>query len=283
MSSVIKEKRHGRSDSKVYRAWSNMLSRCYNQKHPAYQYYGGEGVRVCDEWRDFRNFIADMGEPPTRLHTLGRSGFVYDKEHCRWETRLEQANNLKNNRRITFNGRTQTIAEWARELNLEYRILYNRIYRSWSIERSFFEKPRSQTTDIHRSRTYRAWDRMMGRCYRERDPSYKSYGGRGIRVCARWHNLANFLMDMGTCPDGYELDRKDPRGDYGPVNCRWAAPGTGKRSNHRQITHDGLTLNLHEWSRRVDIPVSTIATRLRRGLSSAEALQRRRRMALPVV
>jgi hypothetical protein len=73
---------------------------------------------------------------------------------------------------------------------------------------------------------------MMGRCYNQKGKKYNSYGGRGIRVCERWHKFENFLADMGIRPRGKTLDRKKVDGHYEPGNCRWATDHT-QRHNKR--------------------------------------------------
>jgi ribosomal protein S25 len=76
---------------------------------------------------------------------------------------------------------------------------------------------------------------MRVRCLNERNPAYKWYGGRGIKICARWRSFENFLADMGPRPSlKHSLDRIDSNGDYEPSNCRWADTKTQGR-NRRGI------------------------------------------------
>jgi len=81
---------------------------------------------------------------------------------------------------------------------------------------------------------YSSWTNMMRRCTHENDPRYPEWGGRGIRVCERWLNFANFLADMGERPPGMTLDRINNDGNYEPGNCRWATPH-GQQVNSRNF------------------------------------------------
>lgn len=70
--------------------------------------------------------------------------------------------------------------------------------------------------------TYRSWYSMLERCRNPSNASFRFYGARGIHVCERWHNIVNFVDDMGVRPVGMTLDRVNGEGDYEPGNCRWA-------------------------------------------------------------
>jgi len=126
-------------------------------------------------------------------------------------------------------------------------------------------------------REYRSWKDMRARCRNPNDTDWHLYGERGIRVCERWDDFANFLADMGRRPKAYTLDRIDTNGNYEPSNCRWATSKTqanNKRSNVC-ITVDGDTRTAQAWSDYYGIKRETVLWRLKQGWPVEKVLSRK--------
>ncbi len=126
---------HGKSGSRTYTIWVRMRDRCNNPKNLRFSQYGGRGIKVCDRWQSFDNFLADMGECPDgmSIDRVDANG-NYEPGNCRWATEKTQQNNRTTNRMITFDGRTQSLSEWAREIGIKPGTLRNRIESGWSLE-----------------------------------------------------------------------------------------------------------------------------------------------------
>jgi pentatricopeptide repeat protein len=84
------------------------------------------------------------------------------------------------------------------------------------------------------TRVYETWHSMMQRCCNPNHRAYANYGGRGIRVCGRWHSFVNFLVDMGEPPPGLSIDRINNDDDYSPSNTRWTTRSVQQRNQRRR-------------------------------------------------
>lgn len=96
---------HGHSKNRdrslTYKSWQAMIARCTNPKHPAFHYYGGRGITICDEWlADFKTFLRDVGERPEGL-TLDRinTNGNYEPNNCRWVDFFTQNRNRRPRKR----------------------------------------------------------------------------------------------------------------------------------------------------------------------------------------
>jgi hypothetical protein len=127
---------------------------------------------------------------------------------------------------------------------------------------------------------YRTWVSMRHRCNNPRCRDYPEYGGRGIKICARWRIFETFLIDMGPRPAGgkreYSIERLDVNGDYEPGNCEWILDRrqhSNKRTNHYVIVN-GEKMTMTEWARRNGVSTSCIYSRIRRNQTlTAASLQ----------
>ena len=125
------------------------------------------------------------------------------------------------------------------------------------------------------SREYRIWKAMRSRC---NAPCFdkSSYRIKNIKCCNRWNSFANFIEDMGQCPEGYSLDRIDNNGNYEPNNCRWAnnKVQASNRGNFTPlIEYKGEKHILKEWCKRLNKNYSTMRKRMyEMGMSFEDAL-----------
>ncbi len=133
-------KTHGMTNSSEYNIWENMKTRCYNVKNIFYKDYGGRGIKVATEWlNSFENFYKDMGNRPSKNHTLERTenDKGYSKQNCKWATKKEQSNNRRNCIMVEHNNEKMTLKQWAEKLGLNYKRVHGNIkYRNWSIEKA---------------------------------------------------------------------------------------------------------------------------------------------------
>lgn len=127
---------HKQSKSRTYICWQSAKNRAFNVNGTDYQRYGGRGITMCQEWKDsFLTFLKDMGHVPDgyTLERIDNDG-NYEPSNCKWANRKEQSNNTARNRYITYNDKTQTLAQWADEYGIEYMLLFNRLELGWEMD-----------------------------------------------------------------------------------------------------------------------------------------------------
>lgn len=117
----MKKEMHG--DSKkgnhLYNSWRAMKSRCYNQNDKSYKWYGEKGIVVYDEWKNsyvkFKQWALNNGYEDGLTIERIDTNKNYEPENCCWKTIFEQANNRSDNIKITYNGETKTLKQWAKQ------------------------------------------------------------------------------------------------------------------------------------------------------------------------
>lgn len=146
---------HGLStgvDKFIYDVHRQMIDRCTNPDNTAFSNYGGRGIVVCQRWMSLECFVSDVGEPPSRKHSLDRfpnNDGNYSCGNCdqckangwganwRWATRTQQNRNRRDNRLITFQGETLCLSEWAERIGLRTQALWTRLNtHKWTLERA---------------------------------------------------------------------------------------------------------------------------------------------------
>lgn len=127
---------HGMSRTRTYRIWAGMLERVKPNNRKKHLYYE-KGITVCNRWKIFENFYADMGECPDDFTIERVDGKVgYKPSNCKWASRKDQANNTTKNHFLSFNGEALTVSQWAEKIGIKENTLRYRIRRGWTIEKA---------------------------------------------------------------------------------------------------------------------------------------------------
>lgn len=126
--------KHGMRNTRIYRIWVGMKSRCAD---PSLPNYGQKGITVCKRWGKFENFYADMGDVPPGM-TIDRVDNTkgYSKANCRWATKTTQSVNRTCTKFVTFRGETLCVSHWARRLGIRQDTLSYRLRKGWPIEKA---------------------------------------------------------------------------------------------------------------------------------------------------
>jgi hypothetical protein len=123
---------------------------------------------------------------------------------------------------------------------------------------------KSTTHGMSKTKFYGVWAAMLRRCENSSTMPFRYYGGRGIKVCARWHSFENFLADMGIPEAGMEIERIDNDGHYEPSNCRWATRQDQMQNTRgtRIIEFRGQRKSVSAWARDLGMPMGTLWNRI---------------------
>jgi len=128
-----------------------------------------------------------------------------------------------------------------------------------------------------KTKEHSIWCGMKERCLNPNNKRWPYYGGRGITICDEWKfDFPRFLADMGECPEGKTLERKDNSKGYAPDNCIWAThtEQCNNRRTSRLITYGGKTQTMRMWAREAGVVYGTLFARLKAGWTMARALSR---------
>lgn len=180
---------------RTHAIWRGMISRCSLPKAAGYKHYGGRGICFCERWKVFENFLDDMGLPKDgeSLDRIDPNG-NYEPGNCRWADNFVQSNNRRNNRRVTFNGETLTLAEWARKLNIPRNTIVRRYNKGRPPHEILhkgelpgdIETARRAMVAIRRTRTHCAKGHEL-----TPDNTYaKAAGYKGCKTCIRANKRA---------------------------------------------------------------------------------------------
>lgn len=154
--------KHGQKQTRLYNIWCSMKERCNNPNSQAYKDYGGRGISICKDWQDdymnFYNWSINNGyDKKLTIDRIDVNG-NYEPLNCRWATTDEQCNNRRNNIKITYNGKTQTLFQWCEEYGLEYRMIlaryHNPNFQNKSIEELLFTPNQKQILITYNGETH---------------------------------------------------------------------------------------------------------------------------------
>lgn len=141
-------KKHGMTGTKVFDAWVNIKQRTCNPNMRAWKRYGGRGIKVCDEWKnDFIAFFNHVGNPPfdrAQIDRINNDGH-YEPGNVRWATPKQNARNKGDNRIMTYNGKTATMAEHCEDLGLSEHVILGRMFHGHTFDEAIKIKPRPRS------------------------------------------------------------------------------------------------------------------------------------------
>jgi hypothetical protein len=136
---------HGQAAPRTneYHIWQGMIQRTTNPHHQYWPMYGGRGIGVCEDWKDFSAFFAALGKRPSRRHSLDRLDNLkgYEPGNVVWATPRQQNRNMRTNRWIEYNGQRLILTDWAVQTGINVATLRKRLRNGWTLEEAFTVEP----------------------------------------------------------------------------------------------------------------------------------------------
>lgn len=171
---------HGKRDTRLYHIWSSMKGRCITTSNHKYKNYGGRGITICEEWlNDFQAFydwaMANGYSDDLSIDRIDVNG-NYEPSNCRWTDAKTQMNNMTTNRLITYNGKTQTVSQWADETGINRGTLITRFNLGWEEERALTTKNFEAITYNNQTHTIPEWSKITGIEYGTLKARLSKYG-----------------------------------------------------------------------------------------------------------
>lgn len=267
--------------TKFYNLWRRirMQYKKYNEEHFDSQ------ITFFEDWKDYFHFEkwcieqcnGDMSLFFVRLDE--QKGF--NPENCRFMNSTDARKlKAKNSVKLTYNGKTLSLADWERETDISRHVLAYILNANWAVD-DIFNVPLAsenyKTDKTDNQRLYTIWKSMRERCYNTSCKKYKNYGLNGIKLCQNWYNDFH-TFEQWALKNGYKnnltIERIDINKDYSPENCKWIPleEQAKNRSNNHKITYNGKTMILQDWANEVGLDSATIRRRLKAGWSIEDAL-----------
>lgn len=182
--------KHGQCFSPTYRSWAGMKNRCLNPNEPAYRNYGGRGIKVCERWMEFTNFLADMGERQVdqsieRLDVNGN----YEPGNCIWADDQTQGDNRRDTVRITVDGVTKTLKEWSAITSIPRANIYFRLKSGWPPKR-LFDPTYTQLDPNRRNARKLSWEKA------DEIRQFHRTSGLSHRAVAKQYGIAKSMVGV---------------------------------------------------------------------------------------
>lgn len=267
----------------AWNSWTQMMERCYNPEHINAKHYSEKGISVCERWHSFENFLEDMGERPSKEYSLDRinGDLGYSPGNCRWATKTEQQNNLSSNRWLTYQGKTQTVSQWSRDLGLTSPSLHQRIRQGGPIEdilgprRNERHQETRELTFNGKTQSLGDWadelgiprERLWNRIFTKNMPLEQALqsgvldGSKIVTYQGKTQTVLEWSKELGI--DWLTLHRRLRRMPLErAMEARKLNRWDGLRDDNRVIEFNGVSDSLSGWAKRIGVSPSAMLKRL---------------------